>query len=337
VDRVELIETYEGMVDALARELDATRAGDSVRLSFYLLEPGRSSERVLEAAGAAAARGASVELSVDATIASRLSRLVERTGTLMPRARALAEAFPTFRAVERVRTMDHAKYAVFSRAERPLVLVGGMNLGDRFAAWRDYSVVAEGAEVVRALERAVSGEAAAARETPVDFVANVPRARWDILPAFEALARDPRLVRYRVAMAYLDRAGARVLRLALDRGASVELVLPARANVYQHSNLRTLSELLRSGRDVRAWLSRPMLHAKGLLAWDRDGPSVAFLGSANLKRNSFHLFGELNAIVREPGFLSSFASALDVLLANSDPVATLSWSGLRAAFEERLG
>lgn len=53
-------------------------------------------------------------------------------------------------------------------------------------------------------------------------------------PAFRALFSDASLRHYRVAMAYLGpRWGVELIEMALARGARVDLLLPARANVCE--------------------------------------------------------------------------------------------------------
>lgn len=338
----ELLVGYEAAVGALLAEVEATRAGDRVALSVYLIEPGVSSERVLSALRAAALRGVAVEVALDATPASALSRLVERTGTLLPRALAIAAEVPGFR-VEARKTPDHAKHVVLRRpGDEDSALFGGVNLGDRFRSWRDFAVRVRGAAAAN-LARAVAGEGRAAAWPPPDaalrFVANVPAAdRWEVRPVLEALTADPAVARLEVAMAYLDRTGAALLRRALDRGARVELLLPAEANVYQHANMLALEGLLAAGGDLAVRLHPAMVHAKALLARRRDAPPVALLGSANLKRNSFRLFAELDALVTEGAFTAALGAALADLRAEAEPAAApRPYVRARALVEERLG
>lgn len=342
-DSTQLLSCYDHALDALVADAAACGPGDAIEAMVYLVEPGASSERVLEALAAAAARGARVRVAVDWTAGSHLSRLVERTTTLLPRLEALARERPERVTVARRRTPDHAKWFRFERpAGTSSAVLGSLNLGDRFRGWRDLALRVAGREPVDALARALAGDGPDSRSVAlapeqVAFVTNVPdRARWDVRPALEALLADPALVGLQVAMAYVDLTGAALLEAALARGVRVDLTLPARANVYQQANLRAAARLLARGAQVR--LVPGMLHAKALVAHDAAGPRAAWLGSPNLKRNSFRLFGELAALVTEQAFVRDLAGALDALGREATPLAGAPRFGwLRAVVEERLG
>ena len=214
-----------------------------------------------------------------------------------------------------------------------------ISLGDRFRPWRDFALRVRG-DAALALRAAIGGGGEAARAPGIELVANVvdaARRRFEVRAAFERLVADPRNEWLRVAMAYIDGWGARLLDTALARGARVELIVPARANVYQNSNMRALARLLRARPALRILGCRSMLHAKALLAGDARGPRVAFVGSANLKRNSLDRFGELNALVTDEVFLAAFAKALDALAAESDPISRPRYRLFAALVEESFG
>jgi phosphatidylserine/phosphatidylglycerophosphate/cardiolipin synthase-like enzyme len=334
---------YDAAVEAILAESASTAAGDSIRLNIYLLEPGDSSQRVLDALAAAAQRGVDVEISIDYTLGSHVSRFWERTQTWIPRALELAREHERITARAR-RVPDHSKYLVFQRAEAASTAVlGGVNLGDRFQPWQDFMVRIEGQAGVDALLAAVAGEGPALPDVPppdgsLAFAANAPGGRFAMREAYEALFSCSAFTRYRVAMAYLDTAGARLIELALERGAELELLMAEQANVYQHANRKALGRLLRASDGARAWLCPDMLHAKCVLAEGPDGLRAGFLGSANLKRNSFRLFGELNVLVRQASFTDQLSRALDELWAPSralegPPGYNRGW----AVVEERFG
>lgn len=172
-------------------------------------------------------------------------------------------------------------------------------------------------------------------------------------------------------MAYLGpRWGVELIEMALRRGASVELLLPARANVYAAANLLAAARLLERGWPglSLSLLHGEMVHAKALLASAdepaqpvQDAPDssqpdgsvqVAFLGSANLVRGSMNLpvwlrllpYDELNLLVREPAFCDALGASMDGLFARGRRVPSSArllsdaeWAGLRteARFSER--
>lgn len=343
---VELIADYPAAVAAIVAELSGLGPGDEARLELYLLEPGASSQAVLDGLGAAAGRGARVQVALDASAASALSRLVERTGTLRPALRALARAHPgRIELLARAGT-DHAKVLRFLRPRGvSCALFGGMNLGDRFATWRDFMVRVRGEALLAELDAARAGRlprpAIDPEGPPLAFVANAPAAGvFQVREVLQALCADPRWARLQVAMAYLDRTGAALLAQALARGAEVELVLPRDANVYPHANRRALAGLMRGPHAARLtarWVPG-MLHAKALLGRGADGARLGLLGSANLKRNSLDRFGELDALVRAPSVLDALQAALDGIVAASHTVREPpTWGRARAWIEEQLG
>lgn len=337
-----LIQSYDGAVEAIQTEIDRSQAGDWVRLSVWILEPGETSEAVLAGLQAAAERGATVEVSVDGTNASLVQRLWERTVTLLPRVRKIAAEVENFTCVERDKP-DHSKYAIFRRTEGPTVAVwGGINMGDRFRPWRDFVVRLEGSLADEVAEK-IQGEGEPFVYPPkpetLTLVANVPtHDQFEILPAFEALMSDPEVTRLRFAMAYLDRTGVeKVLRLALDRGVRVEFMLPKLANVYQDSNLMALETLL-GEENFHAVGCPHMLHAKVALAYGKEGLKSVFFGSANLKRYSLLYLGEVNAFVTEPDLAKSLEDAVNALYAESEPIpGPVKYWRLKAVVEEKLG
>ena len=316
---VRLLTSYDEVVRAIVAEMDRTAAGDRVEFSVYVMEPGASTDAVLRAMRRAATRGVRVDCSLDCSVVSAFTSWCEGTTTQAARLKALAAEFPLVTFSPRT-VPTHAKYVVFHRrSQTPTAVFGGVNIGDRFEAWRDFAVRAEGRAAVGALAMCVNGEAkpsvdvargltspktpkssskfsslsrererrdagwlkkpapapalftvgsrdrnkrrdAEARSNGVGFVANTPTGfdivasalpqlrrfpgTFDVLPALRRLLGDKRYDEYVVACAYLDAAGAAVLRLALDRGARVALVMPRAPNVYRDANAKALKRLM---------------------------------------------------------------------------------------------
>ena len=317
---VRLLTSYDEVVRAIVAEMDRTAAGDRVEFSVYVMEPGASTDAVLRAMRRAATRGVRVDCSLDCSVVSAFTSWCEGTTTQAARLKALAAEFPLVTFSPRT-VPTHAKYVVFHRrSQTPTAVFGGVNIGDRFEAWRDFAIRAEGRAAVGALAMCVNGEAkpsvdvarderdagafspkppkssssksarererrdagwqkkparalftvgsrdrnkrrdAEARSNGVGFVANTPTGfdivasalpqlrrfpgTFDVLPALRRLLGDKRYDEYVVACAYLDTAGAAVLRLALDRGARVALVMPRTPNVYRDANAKALKRLM---------------------------------------------------------------------------------------------
>ena len=147
----QLCTSYAAAVDLLLDEVAATEAGDEISLSLYLLESGRSSERVLDALEeAGTSRGVRVSFGLDVSYVSAISRLIEKTDTLIPRAEGMAAANPEWCECTYRSKPDHAKFVTFKRkgSERlSSAIMGGINLGDRFVDWDDYAVRLSGDDV----------------------------------------------------------------------------------------------------------------------------------------------------------------------------------------------
>ena len=164
--------------------------------------------------------------------------------------------------------------------------------------------------------------------------------RYEIEPTFRALFSDSRLMRFRITMAYLGhRWGVELLEYALRRGATIALLLPERANVYAHENVKAAQTLLDARwPNLELYLHPEMVHAKAMLAWEVDAtadgssgaaeaaaPTVAFLGSANLVRGSLNLpvhcgllpYDELNVLIRERAFCETLEASMAELFAQA--------------------
>eukprot|EP00966_Prymnesium_polylepis_P062475 1449658-Prymnesium_polylepis.1 len=131
---LELLDSYERTTQTLLDEIADTERGDRIFFQLYLLEGGESSERVLAALEeAGATRGVRVAFGLDVSYVSMLSRLTEKTTTLIPRVEQLATRQPGWCECTYGSKPDHSKYALFMRSDgRSSAILGGMNIGDRF-------------------------------------------------------------------------------------------------------------------------------------------------------------------------------------------------------------
>ena len=143
-----VVNSYDGAISLLLDEIASTQKGDAINLSLYLLEGGKSSERVLTALEEAGTRGVNVIFGLDVSYVSAISRLIEKTDTLIPRAEAMAATHPGWCACTYRSKPDHGKFATFTRCGDGAVssaILGGINLGDRFVDWDDYAIRLPGA------------------------------------------------------------------------------------------------------------------------------------------------------------------------------------------------
>lgn len=340
--RPELIGEYQKLVQILLEEIGKSAKGDKIILTVYLLLPGKSSDQVLDAMENAAKRGAVVELTVDSTIASLLPRI--SWSSVLPRVARMAKKFPNVTSI-RGKIPDHSKYAIFIPKDtfaQATAVWGGMNLGDQFQNWRDYAVRVRG-PAAELLQIKVAGTAEGVvypPAKPVNFVVNSRKRGYEELyKMFLAMMEDVSLVRLQIAMAYIDKHGAALLQFALDRGAEVDLLMPRKANVYHHCNMRTLNKRLIGQPGFRLWLHSDMVHAKALLAYDDEGiPKRSLMGSANLKKNSFGMLKELNSMIDDRKFNDNLAKEMDKLFEEAEEISTVpKYFAPLAWLEEVLG
>jgi phosphatidylserine/phosphatidylglycerophosphate/cardiolipin synthase-like enzyme len=339
----QLIQGYDAAVEALIAEIDDTQRGDAIDLHVFIVEPAETTERTMNALRAAAGRGVSVELSIDYTLTSHVSRAWEWTPTYFRQARALGREVEGITFKQRA-LADHSKYGLFRRPQgTDTALLGGINLGDRFRPWQDFMIRLREPAHVEHLRQVLGGSQAAPPVPPperaVSFAANLPQhGKLHVAPTFQRLLADPGYATFRFAMAYIDRWGARLIHAALDRGARVELILPRRANVYHDANMHYLNRLRARSEHLHAYLCPDMVHAKAMVALDQEGRPTAFVGSCNLKRASLYRLGELNALISEPSFAGALDQALVSLRERSEHVQqTQRYFWVQALFEELLG
>lgn len=367
---VQLLTGYAQVIDALCDELRRTSAGDEVDFSVYVFERGESSKRVIDAMISAVQRGARVRCTVDGSPVSKFTRWCEGSTTLTRELEALEVVLGRERfAFDAVSQATHAKFMIIQRTRAlPTAIFGGVNVGDRFANWRDFAIRAEGHEVVRAL-RASLAAAASGRGAELDgvrFITNLPTGfsllAWtfpryinfpgvfNVRPAMMRLLEDESYSRYRIAMAYIDSVGADMLDSMLARGnTSLTLVVPRTPNVYHDANRKALNRLVQrnakrnngDSSNLNVVMLDEMLHAKVFFAESDDSsiPDVAMLGSCNLKQRSLGQFVELNAEIRQPILTRALREELDQIINESLPSVDedLEYAEPKATIEEWLG
>ena len=94
VPPVRLLTSYDQTVATIVEEINRTASGDRVEFSVYVLEPGESTERVLDAMRRAARRGVRVDASLDCSAVSSFTRWCEGTATLASELVEMEKRFP---------------------------------------------------------------------------------------------------------------------------------------------------------------------------------------------------------------------------------------------------
>ena len=162
-NKITLVSGYSRSIENLTREINDTNRGDEIQLSVYVFEHGKSTEKVIESLSNACNRGVSVRVKVDGSAVSKFTRWCEQSTTLVEKLRELEKERNNANEFELLESTipTHAKYATFKRKNNGEYtgMLGGINIGDRFENWRDFTVLVQGQTLVEALESSVSSGA----------------------------------------------------------------------------------------------------------------------------------------------------------------------------------
>ena len=159
-NKIKLVSGYSKSIENLTLEINDTNEGDEIQLSVYVFEYGKSTEKVIESLSNACNRGVSVRVKVDGSMVSKFTRWCERSTTLVGKLRELEKERNNANEFQLLESTvpTHAKYATFKRKSngRYTGMLGGINIGDRFKNWHDFTVVVQGQTIVEALESSIS-------------------------------------------------------------------------------------------------------------------------------------------------------------------------------------
>mmetsp|Transcript_112835 Transcript_112835/g.224488 ORF Transcript_112835/g.224488 Transcript_112835/m.224488 type:complete len:464 (-) Transcript_112835:158-1549(-) len=363
---LQLLNGYNTTMGRLCEALRSCGSGADVLFSVFVFEPGATSDLLVRELTSAAERGAKITLRTDTSFFSSWTRFCEGTTTLIHRLVELSAAMPDQVALEYPEIPTHVKlFAVRGSSIGDMAIFGGINVGDRFQSWRDFSLQISGQQGVSALftslgwHHPVQDPESSTELQQLKFVTNRPTTwdwfawifghsfagKFDLAPNLANFFANTNMLAYRVAASYIDDSGAELLSLALARGATVEIVLPQVPNVYKECNMRTLALLLArwgEGGLLAVRLHKDMVHAKVAVAQGADAPAsrVGFIGSCNLRRRSLIQFEELNALTVDQAFCNSLWQEVGVLLDEAHVVQShrdLTFSPMLAALEDWLG
>ena len=354
--QVTLLSEDDSAWDELIAAIDA--ATDHVHLLFYIWLDDTTGTRVARAAEAAARRGVTVRIIVDALGSRSFTRSalwVALNASGAKCHRAGAARYGAFQAVlNRVDLRNHRKIAVVDNA---LAFTGSRNCADmafavkpRFAPWVDILVRVTG-PVVRQMQAVflqdwmtITGDDLGAMLVPPEqdeppgnagamaqVVATGPDLRRESLAdCMATLIHGARrtitiTTPYYVPDAALDAA----IRGAALRGVDVTMILPARndSTIVRGASEAFYYGLVASG--VRLMAFQPgLLHAKIITV---DG-RLAMIGSANLDRRSFELNYEMNLMLVDDPLIAALDDRQRSYVARATEITRErieSWSVLR--------
>lgn len=343
-------------LSAMLAAIDSAR--HEVLVEAYIFADDPTGERVAEALGRAAKRGAKVRVLADA-----VGSFQTRQGFWRRLARSGAEVrrfHPIFPGFLWHQLRDHRKILV---VDRRVAFTGGMNIADEYSrrrrargappesrqAMRDTHVRVEGpvAESLAAVfaegwERSggrplatmpegawLEGDGTPATPhdgpmSPVLVVDTRPGRGAEELAATYAAVLGAARRRVWFAMGYFaPHRGALIhLERAAARGCDVRLLLPGPTDVplVRHAGHARFRRLLAAG--VRIWEYQPsVLHAKTVVV---DG-MLSLVGSANLDVRSWRLNGECGLLAWDEALAESLEVAYRIDLESSVEVLGGSW------------
>lgn len=341
-DGVTVCRLYGDGVTAFAAMLDAVdRARASLLLEMYIFAADATGTEVRDRLAAAARRGVSVRLLVDAwgswTTPEAFWKPLREAGAEVRLFHPIRRGLFPFR--------NHRKLLL---ADDRAAWLGGMNVTDESRTgrageppWRDFMLGIEGPDAARLRHQFLRMWARADRpQRPADFFrrrlpaaqpeggrlrfwASGPgeRVRFALSAHREIIVASHRSLD--LAMGYFFPPGRilRELRRAVRRGVKVRLLLPRRTDVpvMLWAARGLYGRILRSGIELYEYLPA-MLHAKLAVA-----DETVVLGSANLDLRSDRLNHELVAAVRDAALAGEARREFESDLAQAERLSLDAW------------
>lgn len=225
-------------------------------------------------------------------------------------------------------TLNERNHRKITVIDGSIGYVGGFNVGDEYAGkkpkfgyWRDYHLCITG-EAVNALQQ----------QFLTDWEKDNP-------PLFEddsfypSLPQGKTTIQFHITngsevkesfASYIDQATTSIiigspyfipgemvqksLVDAIQRGVSVKLILPMRADhpLVKEASYRYLVELIEEGGEVYQYMNG-FYHAKVMIIDDK----ICDIGTANFDQRSFHINGEINCIFESPEVLAQIMEVIN--------------------------
>jgi len=310
---VEIIADTRAFIDRLVADID--RAKHNVHLLFYIFRDDGTGRQVAEALARAERRGVQCRVLYDAA-GSR--RLIGELGAFFDGNgidhHAVLPVNPVRRRLERLDLRNHRKIAVI---DGTVAYAGSQNIvddnyGHKDLAWRDMMLRVVGPATLHlqlvfledwyfATDRMLDGASvlpppATPGEVPVQVVPSGPTYPTETYQHLVVEAIHNVHHRLILTTPYFipDEASLLALKLAVMRGARVDVVVPERIDhpLVAAASRSYYEELLEAGVRVHRF-TEGLLHAKTITVDD----SFAMVGSANFDIRSFHLNFEINLLL----------------------------------------
>jgi len=213
---------------------------------------------------------------------------------------------------------DHSKYFIVDDC---LTIFGGMNISEEYySQWHDYMVL------IRSRQWTTSFKDVVMKSFP-----------WPNPSPFVVAVNDRRATEIRTALIQMiDNASESLIiehayfsdgkmidavRRAVQRGITVQIILPKKPDTHGYANMATINRLLDSGSETNLsiFLYPHMSHAKVVLT---DG-EIAAVGSANLTPRSMRTSREVTLFVhgsRDDPFIKKLRQRLHADIGKSERV-----------------
>ncbi len=341
---VELLMDTSEKIRRLCEDIDA--AADHVHLLYYIYRPDETGAKVTETLLGAAKRGVACRVLVDAVgsrpfLRDASARRLRAAGVEVHEMLPVA---PWRRKLARMDLRNHRKVAVI---DGRVAYTGSHNIvletyGHRRAGkWVDLSgrftgpVVAQLQQVfledwLFTTDRSLEDESLfpslePTGEVPAQAVPTGPNHEGETFRRVLVAALNAAQRHIIITTPYLvpDEPTLLALSMAVDRGAKVELVVPARSDhpLVSAASRFYFQALMDTGVVIHRYRNG-MLHAKTATIDD----SFALLGSANIDIRSFHLNFEINVLLYGPQITSTLRFAQRRYMAESEPLDAERWS-----------
>ncbi len=330
--RIALFTEGDELYQAMLADIAAAR--HSIRLESYIFAADESGRPFAEAMRAAAARGLRVELRIDAVGSFGLfPRALERD---LRAAGVRVHRWRRFSLREPLRFFHRRNHRKLLVIDERLCWLGGFNIHRECSRravgesrWLDYHLRIEGPAARQAAlifdhDGRLPRGARLRASDGILLLPNKTRRQRALLHRVlrQAFARARRRVLLVSPYFVPDRRTQRGLTEAAGRGVEVMVLVPAKSDVRlaQWASRAAYSRLLAGG--VRIFEYQPrVLHAKAFLI----DQSLASVGTANLDYRSFFINDEINAFLRDPGFVAVLAARIAGDLAEGREIRLRPW------------
>ncbi len=344
-NEVEPIADTNQCINQLIADIDAAQR--SVHIMAYIWRNDATGRRVAEAVVRAARRGVDCRVLVDA-VGSRqfmptLGRLLSEHGVTC---HVILPVNPLRRKFARIDIRNHRKLFI---VDGRIAYTGSQNIvdadyGRKGLVWHDLMLRLRGPAVLHLQVVFVEDWAFAANaELNVDDLMRTTPAAGEVAlqvapsgPVYpnewfsnlliEAIHHARQHLVITTPYFVPDEPGLLALKLAVMRGAKVELVLPARTDhpVVEAAGRSCFAELLEAGVIIHRF-NDGLLHAKTMTVDD----AFAMVGTANYDIRSFHLNFELNVLLFGSNITSRLRFMQQHYIDRSTRIDRLTWSRRR--------